>query len=113
MSYEVREVVEKIKRKREELNLSYKELEKKTGISASTLYRYEAMETQIPIDKFQIICKVLDLDVEKLLTSKNKNNEYDEDFSLAARNFKKLPEDKQKLFKAMMKNFLETALDKE
>lgn len=74
MSYEVKEVISEIKRKREELGLSYKELEKKTGISASTLYRYETMETQIPIDKFQTICKVLNLDIEKLLTSKNIGN---------------------------------------
>lgn len=108
MSYEVREVVEKIKRKREELNLSYKELEKKTGISASTLYRYEIMETQIPIDKFQVICKELGLKAEELLSSKKTDNEYEEDFKLAARNYKELPAEKKQLFNEMMKSVIKT-----
>lgn len=108
MSYDIKEVLNKIKEKREELGFSYKELEKKTGISASTLYRYEIMETQIPIDKFQVICKVLGLEAEALLSTKNKTNDYDEEFKLAARDYKELPQEKKQLFNAMMKSFIKT-----
>ncbi|PHI07079.1 hypothetical protein CBG54_08600 [Fusobacterium polymorphum] len=72
MAYEIKDVIAEIKNKREELKYSYKDLEAKTGISASTLFRYETMETSIPLDKFQIICKELGLNPEKLLMSKIK-----------------------------------------
>ena len=72
MAYEIKDVIAEIKNKREELKYSYKDLEAKTGISASTLFRYETMETSIPLDKFQIICKELRLNPEKLLMSKVK-----------------------------------------
>ena len=74
MAYEIKDVIAEIKNKREELKYSYKDLEAKTGISASTLFRYETMETSIPLDKFQIICKELGLNPEKLLMSKIKKN---------------------------------------
>ena len=70
MAYEIKDVIAEIKNKREELKYSYKDLEAKTGISASTLFRYETMETSIPLDKFQTICKELGLNPEKLLMSK-------------------------------------------
>lgn len=61
----------KLKNDRDELKLSLRDLSSKTGISSSTLQRYETMETYMPIDKFQIICDVLGLEADKLLSNKN------------------------------------------
>ena len=69
--YEIKDIVKIIKNKRDELNLSLRDLSSKTGISSSTLQRYETMETNMPIDKFQIICDVLGLEADKLLSNKN------------------------------------------
>ena len=66
MPYEIKDIVKIIKNKRDELNLSLRDLSSKTGISSSTLQRYETMETNMPIDKFQIICDVLGLEADKL-----------------------------------------------
>ena len=71
MPYEIKDIVKIIKNKRDELNLSLRNLSSKTGISSSTLQRYETMETNMPIDKFQIICDVLGLEADKLLSNKN------------------------------------------
>lgn len=70
MPYEIKDIVKIIKNKRDELNLSLRDLSSKTGISSSTLQRYETMETNMPIDKFQIICDVLGLEADKLLSNK-------------------------------------------
>lgn len=37
----MREIVARIKKRREELNLSYEDLSKRTGFGSSTLQRYE------------------------------------------------------------------------
>jgi Predicted transcriptional regulator len=71
MPYEIKDIVKIIKNKRDELKLSLRDLSSKTGISSSTLQRYETMETNMPIDKFQIICDVLGLEADKLLSNKN------------------------------------------
>lgn len=71
MPYEIKDIVKIIKSKRDELKLSLRDLSSKTGISSSTLQRYETMETYMPIDKFQIICDVLGLEADKLLSNKN------------------------------------------
>ena len=71
MPYEIKDIVKIIKNKRDELKLSLRDLSSKTGISSSTLQRYETMETYMPIDKFQIICDVLGLEADKLLSNKN------------------------------------------
>lgn len=71
MPYEIKDIVKIIKNKRDELKLSLRDLSSKTGISSSTLQRYETMETYMPIDKFKIICDVLGLEADKLLSNKN------------------------------------------
>ena len=70
MPYEIKEIVRILKNKRDILGLSLRDLSVKTGISPSTLQRYETMETNIPLDKFQIICNVLDLKADELLGDK-------------------------------------------
>ena len=77
MPYEIKDIVKIIKNKREELKLSLRDLSAKTGISSSTLQRYETMETYMPIDKFKIICDVLDLEADKLLSNKNYKTQND------------------------------------
>lgn len=81
MPYEIKDIVKIIKNKRDELNLSLRDLSSKTGISSSTLQRYETMETNMPIDKFQIICDVLGLEADKLLSNKNYKLEEKDIFS--------------------------------
>ena len=81
MPYEIKDIVKIIKNKRDELNLSLRDLSSKTGISSSTLQRYETMETNMPIDKFQIICDVLGLEADKLLSNKNYNSQEKDIFS--------------------------------
>lgn len=81
MPYEIKDIVKIIKNKRDELNLSLRDLSSKTGISSSTLQRYETMETNMPIDKFQIICDVLGLEADKLLSNKNYKSEEKDIFS--------------------------------
>lgn len=81
MPYEIKDIVKIIKNKRDELKLSLRDLSSKTGISSSTLQRYETMETYMPIDKFQIICDVLGLEADKLLSNKNYKSEEKDIFS--------------------------------
>ena len=81
MPYEIKDIVKIIKNKRDELKLSLRDLSSKTGISSSTLQRYETMETYMPIDKFQIICNVLGLEADKLLSNKNYKPEEKDIFS--------------------------------
>ena len=81
MPYEIKDIVKIMKNKRDELNLSLRDLSSKTGISSSTLQRYETMETYMPIDKFQIICDVLGLEADKLLSNKNYKSEEKDIFS--------------------------------
>ncbi len=113
MSYEVKEIIRKIKDKREEIGLSYKELEKKTGISASTLYRYETMETNIPLDKFQIICNVLNLKADELLGNGK------EQVKTAARDkkvfdkYSKLDEAKRKIVEALIDSYFDENVEDE
>lgn len=81
MPYEIKDIVKIIKNKRDELKLSLRDLSSKTGISSSTLQRYETMETYMPIDKFQIICDVLGLEADKLLSNKNYKSQENNIFS--------------------------------
>ncbi|MBS6025961.1 MAG: helix-turn-helix transcriptional regulator, partial [Paeniclostridium sordellii] len=52
----------KIKERRNDLNMSYQELANKTGLSKSTLQRYETGSIKnMPIDKLEIIANALDI----------------------------------------------------
>lgn len=64
----MKEIAERIKKRREELTLSYDELEKKTGIKKTILNKYETGEiSSIPIDKFELLAKDLEIDPAKLM----------------------------------------------
>lgn len=51
----------------EENNISYRDLEKATGISRSTLNRYAAKGKAIPLDKLDVIAKALGTDTKTLM----------------------------------------------
>lgn len=52
----------KIKERRNDLNMSYQELANKTGLSKSTLQRYETGSIKnMPIDKLEVIANALDI----------------------------------------------------
>lgn len=54
------DIIKRIKNRRIELNLSYQDLAKKTGLSKSTLQRYETGTIgNIPLDKLEILAKAL------------------------------------------------------
>ena len=83
----MREIVARIKKRREELNLSYEDLSKRTGFGSSTLQRYETGAiNRIPIDRFEELAKGLEIEPYKLmgwdedyLLSQDRKNETDGD----------------------------------
>lgn len=83
----MREIVARIKKRREELNLSYEDLSKRTGFGSSTLQRYETGAiNRIPIDRFEKLAKGLEIEPYKLmgwdedyLLSQDRKNETDGD----------------------------------
>lgn len=66
-----------IKSKRNELHLSYQDLANKTGLSKSTLQRYETGSIKnIPLDKLELIINALDIDPSFLLQCSNVQSTY-------------------------------------
>ncbi len=60
LSEKMLEIMERMKNRREELNMSYQALSDKVGISKSTLQRYETGYIKnMPIDKLEDIAKAL------------------------------------------------------
>ena len=58
LSEKMLEIMERMKNRREELNMSYQALSDKVGISKSTLQRYETGYIKnMPIDKLEDIAK--------------------------------------------------------
>ena len=73
----MREIIERVKKRREELNLSYENLSKRTGFGSSTLQRYETGAiNKIPIDRFEMLAKGLEIEPYKLMG-------WDEDYLLS------------------------------
>ena len=59
---EVNEIINRIKNRRQELDLSYQDLSDLTGISKSTLQRYETgFIKKVPITQIEIIAKALNV----------------------------------------------------
>ena len=62
------EIVSRIKTRRLELGMSYQDLANKTGMSKSTLQRYEAGAIQnIPLDKLDVLSDALQIDPVQLI----------------------------------------------
>ena len=73
---ELKELINKIKTRRQELGLSYQELSDLTGISKSTLQRYETgFIKKVPITQIEIIAKALNVSPGYLMgwTDENKD----------------------------------------
>lgn len=62
-----KEIINIIKQKREQLNISQRELAKLTGLNNSTISRYENLQRDFPINDLPIFCKVLGLDLNEVL----------------------------------------------
>lgn len=64
----MREIVERMKSRRMELDYSYQDLADKTGLSQSTLQRYEAGAIKnIPLDKVKVLAEGLQVTPEWLM----------------------------------------------
>lgn len=79
-------VADKIRAKRNELNLTYRDLEQLTGISRTSLMRYETGEVKsIPISKIKTIAGALNVDVAWLVGWKETTEELDQKAELLAK----------------------------
>lgn len=68
MTPETREIIKRLKECVEKSNLTYLELEKRTGIAKSSLQRYVSGTTKkIPVDSIQIIAKAIGVSPEYIL----------------------------------------------
>lgn len=68
MPYSVQEVIRRLKECIEESGLTYEQLEKKTGISRSSLQRYaNGVTAKIPVDAIQTIAEALGVKAEYIL----------------------------------------------
>lgn len=70
----MQEIMNRIKNRRIQLSLSYQELADKTGLSKSTLQRYETGAIKnMPLDKLEVLSKALDIDPSYLMGWENEN----------------------------------------
>lgn len=68
------DIIAKIKKRRTDLNLSYQELANKTGLSKSTLQRYETGAIKnMPIDKLETLASALNVSPAYLMGWENIN----------------------------------------
>lgn len=68
MPYSIQEVIRRLKECIEDSGLSYEQLEKKTGISRSSLQRYaNGITAKIPVDAIQTIADALNVRAEYIL----------------------------------------------
>ena len=75
MTQETKEIVKRLKECIEESNLTYVELEKKTGIAKSSIQRYASGATKkIPIDAIQSIAEALGVSPEYILGWESSKN---------------------------------------
>ena len=68
ISAKMQDIMNRMKSRREELNMSYQTLSEKVGISKSTLQRYETGYIKnMPVDKLEDIAKALDISPSYLM----------------------------------------------
>lgn len=76
ISKKMQEIMSRIKKRREALNMSYQTLSDKVGISKSTLQRYETGHIKnMPIDKLEDIAKALCISPAYLMGWEKMNDE--------------------------------------
>lgn len=90
----------KIKERRNDLNMSYQELANKTGLSKSTLQRYETGSIKnMPIDKLEIIANALDISPAYLMGWEDEKKETKSTFNpnvITEKDEKKIKKDLKK-----------------
>ncbi len=91
------EIVKRIKNKRIELNYSFQDLADKTGLSKSTLQRYESGKIgSIPLNKLKILSNALNVTPEYLLGLNDRTNnttpEFDNIYPIKLKKFPLLGE---------------------
>lgn len=75
MDDEEKLIIDRIKKRRLELGMSYQELANKTGLSKSTLQRYETGGiSNIPLSKLNILAKALKISPLYIIGIENNNN---------------------------------------
>ena len=68
ISEKMQDIMERMKTRREELNMSYQTLSEKVGISKSTLQRYETgFIKNMPVDKLEDIANALNVSPSYLM----------------------------------------------
>lgn len=68
ISEKMQEIMERMKHRREELDMSYQDLADKVGISKSTLQRYETGNIKnMPIDKLESVANALNVSPSYLM----------------------------------------------
>lgn len=76
MDEEEKKIINRIKKRRSELGLSYQDLANKTGLSKSTLQRYETGAIlNIPLSKLNILAKALQTTPLYIMGIENNNNQ--------------------------------------
>lgn len=82
---EMQDIINRIKERRIELDMSYQDLSDKTGISKSTLQRYETgFIKNLGIDKLEILANALRVSPGYLMGWEEKEKETSEIYTLAA-----------------------------
>lgn len=107
---ELSKIALKLKDRREELGLSLEALANKTGLSKSTLQRYETGGiSNIPLDKLETLSNALNLSVSEFLDLKKDTYDDSPIIRTVARNMKQLSEEDQRTAKNMIDFLIEKA----
>lgn len=126
------EIKDRIISLRNEKNLTQSQLAEELNISPSAIGMYEQGRRKPSYELLEELCDYFNVDMdyltgrsntknrfqENLKNKKEKNYEVDldksdDDFKMVARDYNKLSEDKKKLFKSMMKNFMKSLNEEE
>lgn len=76
-----KEIIDIIKKRREELDISQRELARITGISHSAISRYEKYERDFPINDAPIFARALYLNLNNLVGIERKENSIPDSFN--------------------------------
>lgn len=90
-------IVQRIKSRRNELEYSFQDLAELTGLSKSTLQRYESGGIKnIPLDKLKVLAKALKVTPEWIMGWDEESSDNDDLKTIAAHAIEDLTEEEQK-----------------
>ncbi|AVQ26053.1 helix-turn-helix domain-containing protein [Fusobacterium periodonticum] len=126
------EIKDRIISLRNEKNLTQSQLAEELNISPSAIGMYEQGRRKPSYELLEELCDYFNVDMDYLTGRSNIKNRFqedlknkreknyeadldksDDDFKMVARDYNKLSEDKKKLFKSMMKNFMKSLNEEE